>query len=236
MATINTNTYWNFNAKPKARAPRPARIRVPPKPLSIDYPPLNAQPEYAVEFQKFTRFTAERQQATKSLEALQVQASQRSIDNEQKETNALSKAESLLAGDLPYNLQNEIDKASKLIAALDAAIDVQRGVLSRIEESLSRVAGRRYADDHKEAVRRIMVAATELHAANEAEKTLRSDLQSLGYGGATVPPMNLFSVDNPFDTTGNITYYWYRDAARYVQTDAQLAAAVREARVAGFGA
>ena len=232
---MNVTNYWNFNAKRPERPARLARVRTPSVPNSLDYPPISAQPEYAAAFEKFTRFGAERALAAKTLDALRLQASQLRQDDENKESSTISKAESLLSGESPYSLHAEIDKTSKLIEALDAAIQAQRSILARLEDTLSRAAGRRYADHHKAAVRRLMAAVNELHAANKAELTLRSDLQRLGYGQSTVPPMNLISADDPTDKNGNVAYYWYREAEAYVQTEAELAAKVRRARVDALG-
>jgi hypothetical protein len=44
--------------------------------------------------------------------------------------------------------------------------------------------------------------------------------------------MRLHTAEDPFDTNGNVAYYWHKEAKRYVMTPEQVAAGVRKARLA----
>lgn len=202
------------------------------KPIELDYPHISAQPEYAAEAAKLNRFAAQRDQAIEKLEALKLQFGLTFKAEEKTEDGVIAKAESLLAGDLPRDIQAEMNETNRIIDALGEAMKAQHGVLRRVTDSLSRAAGRRYSEEHKERVKRLMDAVVELYAANQAEIDLQHDLVRLGYSGSSVPGMRLSTVENPSDANGNMAYYWYREALQYTKSDAELAAGVRKARLA----
>lgn len=211
----------------------PAPVHAPLPEITLDYPRIDSQPEYAAELEKLNRFTAQRDQAIKTQEALNAEI-ERSGDIERAaDGDAVAKVERLLAGGAERDLASERAAATKLIHALGDAIYAQAIVVRKIDHALSRAAGRRFSEEHKERVRRVMAAVVELHAANQAEIQLRTDLGRLGYGGETVPAMVLQSAleQSPFAVSENITYYWFEEAKKYVQTDAQVAAGVRKARL-----
>jgi hypothetical protein len=232
-ATLTEVLSMCFNNVDRALPPADCRQAEPPfTPIELDYPPISAQPEYAAEAAKLNRFAAQREQAIEKLEALQLQFASRFKAEVKTEDGVIAKAESLLAGDLPRDIQAEMTETSRIIEALREAIEAQHGVLRRVADVLSRAAGRRYSEEHKQRVKRLMDAVVELHAANQAEMGLQGDLIRLGYFGSTVPGMRLSTVEDPFDSNGNMAYYWYREALQYTKTDAELAAGVRKARLA----
>lgn len=204
----------------------------PFKPIELDYPHIFSQPEYAAEAAKLNHFAAQRDKAIEKLEALRLQFGAALQPEAKTEDGVIAKAESLLAGDLPRDIQTEMIETNRIIDALREAIEAQHMVLRRVANTLSRAAGRRYAEEHKERVKRLMAAVVALHAANQDEIDLQSDLIRLGYDGSSLPAMRLHTVENPFDTNGNIAHYWYSEATKYVKTDAELAAGVRKARLA----
>lgn len=208
-----------------------APVHAPEPEITLDYPRIGSQPEYAAELEKLNRFTAQRDQAIKTHEALNAEI-ERSGDIERADDgDAVAKVERLLAGGAARDLASERAAATKLIHALGEAIYAQAIVVRKIDQALSRAAGRRFSEEHKERVRRVMAAVVELHEANRAECHLRTDLGRLGYNGDTLPPMILNSVQDPYAVSENITWYWYEEAKKYVQTDAQVAAGVRRARL-----
>jgi hypothetical protein len=214
----------------------------PPRPaareITLDYPRIAAQPEYLAETEKLNRFYAQMEKAEKDLAAMRAELDfaiekQRGGRNEE---GAISKAEKLLTEEKPRDLDADMRAKATLIEALRNAIDAQHTVLRHVNQALSRAAGQRYSDEHKERVKRVMAAVIELNEANKAELFLRDDLNRLGYTGEALPTMTLLSVEDPSLVCENMTYYWYEDAKKYVQTDAQIAAGVRKARLAALGA
>lgn len=220
------------NADSGALQGDPAPIRQPLKAVELDYPHISTQPEYAIEADKLNRFTTQRDAALTKLQDLRAQAGVATKAEDRTEESVISKAESLLAGDAQKNLNSEIEQTGKLITALEDAVKVQHGVLLRVTRELSRAAGRRYAEEHKDRVKRLMAAVTELHAANQAERDLHHDLARLGYTEGALPAMVLHSVEDPADRNGNIAHYWFNEAKKYVQSASELAAGVRKSRLA----
>jgi len=212
--------------------PHDAPLRIPAKPIGLDYPHVSAQPEYAAETEKLNRFAKQHADAEAKLVDLQDQVRQAAAKRGQNEKDTIAEAESLLAGAAPVDLHLEIEATTKLIDALRKAIEQQHLVVRRVNQALSRAAGRRHAEEHKARVKRLMAAVDELHAANQAEQAVRDDLVRLGYIGDTLPSMNLHSVEDPRDPSGGITPYWYREARRYSQSAAEIAADLRKARLA----
>lgn len=210
----------------------PAPPLPPMRELTLDYPHISTQPQYAAEVDKLNRFAMEREEASKKLEGLRVQLSLSREANERTEENVISKAEALLAGEVEQNLQGEIEATAKLIDVLGGAITAQHAVVRRVTEDLSRAAGRRYSQEHKQLVTRLMAAVVDLHAANQAEINLHVDLARLGYTGSALPAMRLNTVEDPGDTNGNIAHYWYSAAKEYAKTEAEIAAGVRKSRLA----
>jgi len=206
--------------------------RSPAKPIGLDYPHVAAQPEYAAEAEKLNRFAKQHADAEAKLLDLQDQVRQAAAKRGQNEKDAIAEAESLLAGAAPVDLHLEIEATTKLINALRKAIEQQHFVVRRVNQALSRAAGRRHAEEHKARVKRLMAAVDELHAANQAEQAVRDDLVRLGYIGDTLPSMNLHSVEDPRDPNGGIIPYWYREAKRYSQSATEIAADLRKARLA----
>lgn len=210
----------------------PAPARPPEKPITLDYPHISTQPEYAAEADKLNRFAGQLDAARTKLATLYEQIKTKPVATETAEIDRIAKAESLLAGDeAQEDLHAEIRKTNKLIEALTSAIDAQSNVIRRVTWGLAQAAGRRYAEEHKERVRKLMAAVIELHAANQAETDLHHDLLRLGYPGA-LAAMRLNTVEDPMDKNGNIAHYWFKEAERYVMTDAQVAAGVRKSRLA----
>lgn len=220
------------NAERMLPAPDAPPPRPPAKPISLDYPHISTQPEYAAEAEKLNRFCAERDAAIAKLEQLREQANADAQMAQVGEVDAISNAEALLAGEVQQNLQAEIDQTTKLIEALRKAMEAQHLVMRRVAQGLSAAAGRRYAQEHKERVKRMMTAVVELHAANQAEIDLHYDLSRLGYTEDPLPAMRLNTVEDPNDTNGNMAYYWYREAMQYSKTEAEIAAGVRKSRMA----
>lgn len=217
----------------RALAPPDRPPAEPPfNPIELDYPPLSAQPEYAAEAAKLNHFAAQRDQAIEKLEALKLQFGLTFKPEEKTEDGVIAKAESLLSGELPRDIQTEMTETHRIIDALREAIDAQHMVLRRVANALSRAAGRRYAEEHKERVKRLMAAVVALHAANQDEIDLQSDLIRLGYDGSSLPAMRLHTVEDPFDSNGNIAHYWYGAALAYTKTSEELAAGVRKSRLA----
>jgi hypothetical protein len=218
---------------PKGLKPVDAPPPMPPAPpIELDYPRIAEQPEYKVEADKLNRFAKQKAEAEAKLVTLQDQLEQASKPAARTEEDAISKAESLLAGEAHgVNLQAEIQATNKLIQALGAAVLAQHGVVHRVSEQLSRAAGRRYEEEHKKRVKRLMAAVDELHAANRAEQMLREDLVRLGYSGTALPAMSHRGVEDPNAVCENITYYWYREAMNYSKSDEEMASEVRRARV-----
>jgi uncharacterized protein YukE len=239
-AVTLTDVYLRAALGPRGglRADDPAPPREPEKKIELDYPNISAQPEYAVEADKLNRFAREGEEAQAKLASLYKRLSQAgtAVNLTDMEVDAITRAESMLAGEVAASVQTtlhqEIQATNKLADALRNAIEAQHGVLRRVNHELSRAAGRRYAEEHKKLVKRLMAAADELHAANRAEQNFRNDLVRLGYDGTSLPPMNLRSVEDPSDTNGNLTYYWYQEAQKYSKSPEELAAGVRKARLA----
>lgn len=212
--------------------PHDAPPRIPARPIGLDYPHASVQPEYAAETEKLNRFTKQLTEAEVKLADLHNQVRQAAESRVRDEKDAIAEAESLLAGAVPIDLQHEIQATTKIVDALRKAIEQQHFVARRVNQALSRAAGRRYAEEHKARVKRLMAAVDELHEANQAEQALRDDLVRLGYMGDTLPSMNLHSVEDPCDPCGGITPYWYREAKRYSQSATEIAADLRKARLA----
>lgn len=206
-------------------------VHPPQRELTLDYPRITAQPEYAVEAEKLNRFNDQLDKAIKDQAALQAEFNTSFKAEENSEEGAITKAETLLAGEKERDIQAEMRAANKLIEALRKAVEAQQMVVHRVNQALSRQAGQRYADEHKERVKRVMAAVIELVEANKAELWLRDDLLRLGYNGDTLRPMTLRTVEDPSLVCENVTYYWFEEAKKYVQTDAQVAAGVRKARL-----
>lgn len=210
----------------------PPPARAPQRPIELDYPHVSAQPEYAAEAEKLNRFVMQLGEAEAKLAQLQKQVHDAAEKRSQVEKDAIAEAESLLAGVAPVDPQHEIQATVKIIDALRKAIEQQHMVARRVNQALSRAAGRRHAEEHKKRVKRLMAAVDELHAANQAEQALSDDLVRLGYIGETLPSMSLHSVEDPRDPSGGITPYWYREAKHYSQSAAEIAADLRKTRLA----
>lgn len=215
------------------QAPDPAPSHSPAPPIEIDYPRIDTQPEYRAAVDKLNHFSQQQAEAEAKLAGLHKQLAQACAKPYPTEADAIARADAMLAGE-PHdvNLQAEIHAANKLIDALRQAIEAQHGVLRWVTEKFSRAAGRRYEGEHKKRVKRIMAAVDEMNAANRAELALRNDLHRLGYTGETLSAMNLRSVEDPNEVCGNVTYYWYRQAASYSQSAEEIATDVRKRRLA----
>lgn len=127
----------------------PAPPRPAPREIALDYPRITAQPEYAVEYEKLNRFNAQMDKAVKDHAALQAEFSLSNNEEDATDEGAISKAETLLAGEKERDLQAEIRTALKLIEALRDAAMAQRAVLHRMDQALSRAAAQHYSDEHK---------------------------------------------------------------------------------------
>jgi hypothetical protein len=203
------------------------------KPIGTDYPHISTQPEYKVEADKLAHFHAQREEAVQHRDHLTAEYKSTWGVVNTTEEDAIAKAESLLAGEAAKNFEIEIAAASRLIQALDAAIIAQIALVKRVNQDLSHAAARHHSKAHKEAVKRLAAAAIEIHAANEAEKAVRYDLVRLGYAYAGLPTMNM-QVEDPTDASGNVTYYWHREARQYTKTVEELAAGARKGRLAAL--
>jgi hypothetical protein len=234
-ATLTEVLTRSMNGPDRAGQPHAtAPPRPPIRPIDLDYPKISTVPEYKVEADKLNRFGRQQEEAAAKLVDLQRQLEQlrKQADRTNTDENAISKAEALLAGEeAGVNLPAEIQATAKLIEALRNAMHAQHSVLRRVNQSLSQAAGRRYEEEHKKRVRRLMTALDEVYAANEAELALRHDLMRLGYDGSSLPAMNLRTVEDPHDRNGNITYYWYCEADRYSETPEQTATEARKLRL-----
>lgn len=231
-ATTLTDVLLRAFLGPRQYADDEARpVHPPPRKLTLDYPHITAQPEYAAEAEKLNRFNVQLEGAIKNQAVLQNEFNLSFKAEETTDASVIAKAESLLAGGKERDLQSELRAAANLVETLRKAVEAQRMVVQRVDQALSRVAGQRYADEHKERVRRVMAAVIELVESNKAETWLRDDLHRLGYTGDTLPPMTLRSIEDPSLVCQNLTYYWFEEAKKYVQTDAQIAAGVRKARL-----
>lgn len=210
------------------------RPPVPPAPaIELDYPRIATLPEYKAAVDKLTHFSKQKDEAEARLADLYKQIEVKAKSVEPTTEDVISKAEALLAGEEPgLNLHAEYQATNKRISVLRAAFEAQHSVLRSVTDQLSRAAGRRYQDEHKQRIKRIMAAVDELNAANRSEQALRHDLHRLGYTGETLPAMHLQSVEDPNDVCGNVTYYWYREAKRYSQSATEIAADLRKSRLA----
>jgi len=207
---------------------------VPPKPaIEIDYPHIATRPEYKAELDKLNHFAKQKDEAEAKVADLFKQLELASKTVERTDEDAISKAEALLAGEVHgVNLHAEIQAANKLIEALRAAMYAQHAVLRRVNQQLSTAAGRRYQEEHKKRVKRLMAALDELYAADMAERALRDDLARLGYNGEALPAMTFRGAEDPHDRNGNLSYYWYREAENYSQSATEIAAGLRKSRLA----
>jgi len=220
------------NGLKPADAPPPSR---PTPPIELDYPHVATQAEYAVEADKLNRFARECAEAEARLKDLHYQLAQASKPASRTEEDAISKAESLLTGEEHgVNLQAEIQATSKLIDALRNAQTAQHTKIRQVNQNLSRAAGRRYEEEHKKRVMRIMAALDELYAADQSEWALRNDLVRLGYDEGALPAMNFRGVEDPHDACGNLTFYWRREAVNYTKSAEQIASEVRKKRLAAL--
>ena len=210
----------------------PPPPRPPARPIELDYPHVSAQPEFAAATEKLNRFVQQFTDAEAKLANLHPQIAEAREKRSRTEEDAISEVELLLSGAVPLDLQHEIQATAKIVEALRKAIDQQHVVVRRVNQELSRAAGRRHAEEHKKRVKRLMAAVDELYAADQAEQALRYDLVRLGYACETLPAMNLQSVEDPLDRNGGITPYWYREAKSYSKSAAEMAADLRKSRLA----
>ncbi|KQV50059.1 hypothetical protein ASC93_11095 [Massilia sp. Root335] len=200
-------------------------------PIGLDYPPIAKQPAYKAEADKLNRFVKQQADAEKRLADLHAQLEQ-SKKIERTEEDAISKAEALLTGEeRGVDLHAEIRATNSLIEALRNAQKAQHAVIRGVIAQLAQAAGRRYEDEHKKRVKRVMAAMDELYAANQAEESLRDDLVRLGYTATALPAMNFCGVEDPRDRNGNASFYWYREAERYSQSAEEIAADLRKLRL-----
>lgn len=217
----------NGGLKP-ADAPPPAP---PMPPIELDYPPIAKQPAYQAEADKLNRFVKQQADAERKLADLHKQLEQ-SKTVERTDEDAISKVEALLAGEeRGTDLHAEIQATNSLIEALRNAQRAQHAVIRGVIVQLAQAAGRRYEDEHKKRVKRVMAAMDELYSANRAEESLRDDLVRLGYTATALPAMNFRGVEDPRDRNGNAAFYWYREAERYSQSAEEIASEVRKARL-----
>lgn len=183
----------------------------------LNYPHISDQPEYKAAAEKLDRFMAQHQEAQSKLERLQAEYAARA-ERLQDSSSAIYEAEALLAGNLPDMMTEQIRQAGREVEVLAKAVEAQRVAVSVANRELSRIAGQRFADEHKARVKRMAQAVKELHEAARAEEQLRDDLVSLGYLGTTVPAMPYLGAYDPNDHASATAYYWMRDANDYTQT------------------
>lgn len=206
--------------------------RPPARPVELDYPHVSAQPEFAAATEKLNRFVKQFTDAEAKLATLHQQVIEAREKRSRIEEDAISEVELLLAGAVPLDLQHEIQVTTKIVDALRKAIDQQHVVVRRVNQDMSRAAGRRHAEEHKKRVKRLMAAVEEMYAADQAEQALRYDLVRLGYTCESLPAMNLQNVEDPRDVNGGITPYWYREAKNYSKSATEMAAELRKSRLA----
>jgi chromosome segregation ATPase len=207
--------------------------RPPAPPIELDYPHIATRPEYKAEEDKLNHFAKQKDEAEAKLADLYKQIEAKAKSVEPTTGDVISRAEALLAGEEPgLNLHAEYQATNKRISVLRAAVEAQHIVLRSVTDQLSRAAGRRYQDEHKQRIKRIIAAVDELNAANRSEQALRNDLHRLGYTGETLPAMHLQTVEDPNAVCENVTYYWYKEAKRYSQSATEIAADLRKSRLA----
>jgi hypothetical protein len=203
---------------------------------NLDLPRLDSIPEYRVEADKLARFRVELGKCeARNIELHAALEAEQSPNREQPDdAQRIAEVERLLDGSKPVQgLVEQIRENLTLAQSLKRAIASQETVIREVQRELSKAAAKRFMTEHKARVKRVVDAFLELHAANEAEQSLRDAIESLGYDARTpflafVPPG--FDSLDPFDKTGGFAPAWYREANEYAMTEEQHQAnAEREA-------
>ncbi|WP_321808068.1 hypothetical protein [Burkholderia sp. BCC1993] len=197
---------------------------------NLDYPRLDSLPEYRTEIDKLARFHAElRKCEARNIELHAAWAADQESKSQQTDAERIAVAERLLEGKPVLDLVDQIKQNAALSDSLRRAIASQDLVVRDLKRALSRKAAERFDAEHKQRVKRVINALLELHAANEAEESLRGSIEQLGYD-ARLPCMGFVLPDlieiNPHDPNGGFTPAWYRDAAEYAMTNDEREASV----------
>ncbi|MDM0129337.1 hypothetical protein [Variovorax arabinosiphilus] len=188
----------------------------------LAYPALSTIPAYTVELEKLSRFQTELNKAEESL--VQMRADwfrAQEIEAHQPGVVLIEHAEMLLDGRVPSSLNEKTRAAEMLISGLRRAIGAQQVVVDRVAFELSQKAAQRFSEEHKARTKRIKDAIVELHAANQAEISLRHSIDALGYSQQL--PCTRFEYPDagsfdPFDITGGYVPAWHADIADYLMT------------------
>ena len=201
--------------------------------ISITYPRITEQPEHIAAYAKLQGFTTRKAELQEQLRQLQAEHASRmeAQHSNDRRTNDIDAADALLSGARQDSGTEQMQALAADIAVLDKAEAAQRQVLKQISDALCVKAGQHFAEQHRAEVARLRGAIQALHQANKAEAVIRDDLMALGYLGGTVAYMGYGEAHDPSDNTGSPAFYWYRDAAAYIQTAGQKEAAARKSRI-----
>ena len=201
--------------------------------ISITYPRITEQPEHIAAYTKLQGFTARKAELQEQLKQLQAERASRmeAKHDGDRSTDDIGAADALLSGARRDSGTEQMQALAADIAVLDKAETAQRQVLKQVNDTLGAKAGQHFAGQHKAEVARLRDAIQALHLANKAEAVIRDDLMALGYLGGTVAYMGYGEAHDPSDNTGSPAFYWFRDAAAYIQTDGQKETAARKSRI-----
>jgi hypothetical protein len=226
----------NTGPAPTALTPNDSAPAHVARNITIDYPRITKQPEHIAAHAKLQGFVTRKVELQEQLKRLQAEhasrmEAQRSND---RKANDIDAADALLSGARQDSGTEQMQAIAADIAVLDRAETAQRQVLKQVSDDLSRQAGQHFVAQHKAEVARLREAIQALHAANKAEAVIRDDLVALGYTGGTVAYMGYGEAHDPSDNTGSPAFYWFRDAAAYIQTAGQKETAARKSRIASL--
>lgn len=190
---------------------------------TLDYPQIGEVSEYRAEIDKLARFHAELGKCeARNIELHAAWAADQESKSQQTDAERIAVAERLLEGKPVLDLVDQIKQNAALSDSLRRAISSQDLVVRDLRRALSRKAADRFDAEHKQRVKRVINALLELHAANEAEESLRVSIEQLGYD-ARLPYMAFVLPDlieiNPHDPNGGFASAWYREANEYTMTD-----------------
>ena len=204
--------------------------------ISITYPRIAEQPEHIAAYSKLQGFVTRKAELQERLEQLQAERASRMEAKHEGDLRAddIGAADALLSGARQDSGTEQMQAIAADIAVLDKAETAQRQIVKQVNDALSAKAGQHFAGQHKAEVARLRDAIQALHLANKAEAVIRDDLIALGYLGGTVAYMGYGEAHDPSDNTGSPAFYWFRDAAAYIQTDGQKETATRKSRIASL--
>ncbi|MGF6757276.1 hypothetical protein [Paraburkholderia sp. GAS42] len=203
---------------------------------NLDYPHINALPEYRAETDKLGRFHAELAKCeTRNVELHAAWMAEQESKSQQTDAERIAAAERLLDGKPVLDLPDQIKQNMTLADSLRRAISSQSLVVRDLAYDLSRKAAERFEAEHKNRVKRVADALIELHTATQSEIGLHDFIDSLGYS-QKLPAMRFAPPGcglDPQDQTGGYAPAWYRDAIEYVMTDEERQAKADNAAADG---